>query len=67
MVAADLDLYFDPICCVERWVVWISRKPGGNVCCTYGVSVFDRDWNRVSGPALLEKESFLNCADQDRG
>lgn len=59
MVAADFDLYFDPICCVERWVVWISRKPWGNVCCTYGVSIFDRDWNRVSGPVRLEKKKFL--------
>lgn len=59
MVAFDLDLYFDPICRVERWVLWISRKPRGNVCGTYCISVFDRDWNRVSGPACLGKEQFL--------
>ena len=71
MVAVDLDLHFDPICCVERWIVWISRKPGGNVCRTHGVSVFDWDWNWVSGAASLRKAEVswgvLNCADQEPG
>lgn len=51
MVASDLNLYFDPICCVECWVVWVSRKPWGDVCRTHGVSFLDWDWNWVSGAA----------------